>query len=273
MLSDFFSGRDKSPSSSRYDVVLDRNADRIGMYYKTAIFYYFLIFSKLLEILHKVFSNKDLKNIDDELNDYYEKFWGVLQHFKTREDFANIPVIKDTAFESLHCDFKYTSKAWAETKKYFYEDLENIRKQVPQAYPIPFDIEFAFQKVDKLLKNEAEYEINYKDSGEIILNNKYLLSRVHFGSENDVFFGEVFKNPRKEIKKKELQDRFPELHKDFHKLVYELGFKGELLKIFFPKITSSSVYFQNYVTKQDLEKLIIDISKLQEEIGNLKLLE
>lgn len=260
-----FSDEDRSPSSSRYDIVLDRNADLIRMYYKTAIFYYFLLFSKILEILDKVFITKNIKNIPDELNDHYEIFWRTLWHFKTREDFVNVSGIKDNTFESLHCDFDYTANAWAKARKLFYEDLENIRKQVPQAYPIPFDIESTFLKVDKLLENEAEYKIDYKFSGEIVLNNNYLLAKLNFNSLNDRFFSYVFNNPRKKIKKQE----FLEPDDDFHKILNKIGFKGELLKIFFSKTSMSTVYFNNDLTSEDLKNINYDQAKLELEINLL----
>ena len=92
-----------------------------------------------------------------------------------------------------------------------------------------------------------EYVISAKDR-EIRIND-YLLSKPHAVGSNFEFFLFLLANPDKEIKKSELSSdlRSQIGKKSFSKILNALGFKGEILKTFFPKRGKSSLLFKQQV--------------------------
>lgn len=101
-----------------------------------------------------------------------------------------------------------------------------------------------------------------ENTREIVLNDYFLLSRPHFGGENEMVFSYLFKNQGKRISLKELEreaTKMP-LKKRIHEILKDLGFKGELAKAFF-SISKTGVIFQNPVTPEQMKDL--EITKLR----------
>ena len=117
-----------------------------------------------------------------------------------------------------------------------------------------------------------KYTILVKDRE--IWINKYLLSKPHAVGSNLEFFEYVRKqSPNTKIERNKLPD-FGEscLKKDiknkgFIKILNELGFKGEILKTFFPKRSRDMVvYIGNKIVKKDLEKAGIKMPLFLKEL-------
>lgn len=109
---------------------------------------------------------------------------------------------------------------------------------------------------------EIIYEITYAPSREILLNQTFQLAKPDFDSENDLVFSFLYKHPNKKHTLKEIEVGIgSELGKTLHKIVENLGFKGDLRKIFFD-VSGTSICFKNPVTKADLEKMGINRIKL-----------
>lgn len=137
---------------------------------------------------------------------------------------------------------------------------EEIKRQAPFPLITKTDPE-AQQEAVKKPTDEAIYQIKYTLAREIILNN-FLLSKVNFNSENDNIFGYIYKNPNKKINIEELKKPAGgKLTKDLHKIVENLGFKGELKKAFF-NISKNDIFFRNPLTQKDLDDLGISRLKL-----------
>ncbi len=118
------------------------------------------------------------------------------------------------------------------------------------------------EQIDNKPANASQiiYEIKYTMAGEILLNN-ILLSKTNFQGENDKVFTYLFENPNKEISVKDLEQKTGKaLTKPLHKIVENLGFKGDYRKVFF-KISKEYILFRNPITQQELDK--IGISRIK----------
>lgn len=110
---------------------------------------------------------------------------------------------------------------------------------------------------------EIVYQISYTTAREILLDNKYQLAKPDFDSENDVVFDYLYKNPNKKITRDEIEEQLKiELKKSLHKIVENLGFKGELKKVFFD-VSKNSIQFNNPITRECLKSLGINRIKLK----------
>ncbi|MFH1827028.1 MAG: hypothetical protein ABH812_01170 [bacterium] len=106
------------------------------------------------------------------------------------------------------------------------------------------------------------FEITYTDGREVLLNKYILIANPDFESENDQVFDYLMKNPRRTIKLEEIEDKIGNnLAKSLHKIIENLGFSGDLRKIFF-NVSKNAIYFRNPVTKTDLQKLGMSRIKL-----------
>lgn len=114
------------------------------------------------------------------------------------------------------------------------------------------------------------YTITYTFGSDIVLNNRYLISKLNYSSPNDLFFEYVYQNPKKKLTRSHLEALQGQLDRPLSKYVYDIGFKGELKKLFFPKVSNNSIFFNNPVTREDLLKLDIDENALLEQVNGLK---
>ena len=122
-------------------------------------------------------------------------------------------------------------------------------------------------KEGKIKMGTSKFTVTLKDRK--IRINHYLLSNPHATGKNMYFFEHVFSHPKTLIKIKDV----PELvkkeinGKSMMKMVNALGFKGEVLKAFFPKRGKTSICFEKEVLAKDLEnrgvKVVIFIQELQ----------
>ncbi|MCX6761119.1 MAG: hypothetical protein NTZ84_03405 [Candidatus Nealsonbacteria bacterium] len=155
----------------------------------------------------------------------------------------------------MHADF--TSSPNAIYNKLAYDLSVNKKK-----------IEAIRQKLNQ--PPTADYVITLTKTRDVILNGKYLLSKPHFNSENEIFFQYVYTHPNKKITRKEVADENKtEIKKSFQQIITDLGFTGYLRKMFFPNISISATEFRQQITKSDLSELGIDNEKLESELKKL----
>lgn len=121
-------------------------------------------------------------------------------------------------------------------------------------------------------KQENIYKISVKDR-EIWVND-YIIGKPHAVGKNFELFDYANNHQGEQIKKSALppilQAELKE--KTFTKILYELGFKGEILKAFFQKRSKASFCFYAEVTIDDLQKKGVNIKKFLKElkISNLQ---
>lgn len=120
------------------------------------------------------------------------------------------------------------------------------------------------------------YWINRAKTREIILNNKYILSKPDFLSENDSVFDTLFEKSKTakivKMTKTELESILKvDIGKTLHQVVSDLGFKKELKKIFFPNISTKAIEFTNNLSENDLGNLSISKKQLKSQLKKLKI--
>lgn len=120
------------------------------------------------------------------------------------------------------------------------------------------------KSVAYLIQNK--YKISVKDR-EIWVNN-YLLSKPYAVGSNLEFFGYVRSQPKeRKITKQSIPPDTMKVRKSFTKILNELGFKGEILKAFFPQRGKSTVVYRgDEITKKDLEKSGVNIRLFIKEL-------
>jgi hypothetical protein len=143
-----------------------------------------------------------------------------------------------------------------------YEDNRNPYRSLslsiagvrPVYYKIKLDASFEvyYKKVraNYLRENEKQetsaediaYQIKYNSMTSEITCNNFLLSKPQYESVNDVFFRKVYANPNREVNISDVVTK----GKSIHKILDELGFRGDLRKIFF-KANKNTVVFNNPV--------------------------
>lgn len=129
-------------------------------------------------------------------------------------------------------------------------ELIKIRNELTQNQTIhPASIEKA-ENMDELT-----YEISFTKSREILLNKTFRLAKPDFDSENEIVFGFLYEHPNKKYTKEEIELEVKrKITKSIHKIVENLGFRGDLKKVFIDA-TKTAICFRNPITKADLEKL------------------
>lgn len=134
-----------------------------------------------------------------------------------------------------------------------------------------------FDKIYKKYKTEMGkrkgFLLRIKDR-EIFVNN-YLIARPHATGNNLEFFEYVRKNPNKKIEEKNLIDdlRVALGNKTFFKILNGLGFKKEITKAFFYKVSNNILFYRgDTLTPKQLEEAGVDIKTFikQLEAANAK---
>lgn len=114
----------------------------------------------------------------------------------------------------------------------------------------------AFNNYKENKRKEADetvvYEISYRKNREIVLNGKKVIAKPDFDSENDNFFNYVFERPNIKIDTKELS-KILTLKKRIPSILADLGFAGDLKKMFFPASSKNAILFINPITKKYLK--------------------
>jgi hypothetical protein len=99
------------------------------------------------------------------------------------------------------------------------------------------------------------YKITYSSHTRKIKINNLVIHTPDFNSENDIFFNYVIKNAGRPIPFDELESiSGDKINKRLIHIVRDLGFTGNLKKIFFPVVSKNKVMFVNPITKQYAHK-------------------
>jgi hypothetical protein len=117
-------------------------------------------------------------------------------------------------------------------------------------------------------QSENMYSITIRDKA-VLLNNTFVLSTPNFDSENNNFIDYIMNNQNKTLKKDFIEKELGrKIKKSFHSIVNDLGFKGEIRKIFF-KVSKVSVFFNNNIPESKFEDIGINKEKLVRELSLL----
>ncbi|MFA6476131.1 MAG: hypothetical protein WCV68_01800 [Candidatus Paceibacterota bacterium] len=104
--------------------------------------------------------------------------------------------------------------------------------------------------------DDIAYRVNFDPNILCILVNGHELSRLHSKTDIADFFEYVNSHPNIAIKLSDLKKL--RLKKGLDDILRDIGFRGILAKMFFPKMTNSEIIFRNPIYQKDLEELGID---------------
>ncbi len=248
---------------------------------------------------------RDILKIINLLERKFEITPSIRPDFKTKDGLRILIMLRDVEDIGIHFeDFDMTLRYLArknpeiQIKKVFdYTNLSLAVIELEKEYTgeeAPFTellLPLNFKKISEKIKSEAftlkeesvdkngnedmgaeniKYWITYDDRN-IILNNKYLLTKPDFNSENDNFFGFIFKTPRQKITKEQYRATTKNIiEKTFHQILGDLKFVGELRKLFFPNVSSSAIEFRNDIPESELKNIKIDYDELEKELTKLR---
>src|SRR5690606_37598246 len=106
-----------------------------------------------------------------------------------------------------------------------------------------------------------EYRITLVNRN-IILNDLFLIGRPDSFGENEIIFEFLYNNPNKPFSKAEIEQELNQkITKTFSKILENLNFKKDLLKIFF-KVSKDKIMFRNPVSVDEAKTLGIDFAKI-----------
>lgn len=89
--------------------------------------------------------------------------------------------------------------------------------------------------------------------------NNIVIANPHFESENDYFALFISNHPNKKITKSEFEKyKKSKMNKKFDQIITDLGFRGNIKKLFFPNISIKATEFKNPITKNDMKKADVD---------------
>lgn len=118
------------------------------------------------------------------------------------------------------------------------------------------------QKQQDKQDDKAVLKITYTSSRQIMLNGVFQLARPTLNGTNDLVFNHLYQNPGKSFSKHQLEDATGQkISKTLHKIVENLGFKGDLAKAFF-SVSKNSIVFRNPITRDELNDMGLGSIKL-----------
>lgn len=173
---------------------------------------------------------------DIEVDDIYNFFNKLISDYKVASEMFSPPQY-DTSGEDPYMfsiDDPLNNTFTIVLTDRFEEWATNYLKQPDNLYPL---------------------QIDFTPNREIILNGYFLLGKPDFDSENELVFGYLFKNPNTRTSQEDIEKALNiKINKSFHKIIENLGFKGDLKHIFF-QVSKNTILFRNPVTPEELNKL------------------
>jgi hypothetical protein len=111
------------------------------------------------------------------------------------------------------------------------------------------------QKSIDVKDSKRTLTITYTKSRQVLLNDIFQLAQPTFNGENDLVFGFLVQNANKPFSKRYLEDQLKiKITKPFHKIIENLGFRGDLARVFF-SVSKNDICFKNPVTQNEVEEM------------------
>ncbi|OGG39681.1 hypothetical protein A3A21_00050 [Candidatus Jorgensenbacteria bacterium RIFCSPLOWO2_01_FULL_45_25b] len=126
------------------------------------------------------------------------------------------------------------------------------------------------QRLERFLESaKPKYLVCLTKTREVIVNDKYIVGKPNFASENHDFILFAIEHPNTTITREALRAAKLDIAKKFAQIIADLGFKGELKRAFFPNASIKAVEFRNSLTDADLKELQVDEVKLRQQLNAL----
>lgn len=119
------------------------------------------------------------------------------------------------------------------------------------------------------LDKQVLYWVSFKTGGEVILNDKYLMTSLQYGGLPYEVFNYLYHNIDKTVTKKQVEKQARmEITQDLSKIMYDMGFKGVLKKTFF-KSSKGRMMMRNHLTRGQIKELGVDEASSDELISHM----
>jgi hypothetical protein len=131
-------------------------------YLKAARYYHYVLYQKAVEILDGVYSSYPGNSYQyifpsHLLADFYQQLLKPFTVIDNRPEFRNLQILGLKSFPTLFDKADENIKMWKNVKQSFEDDLQYLASKVPQIYPLPYDLEHTFKKIDlELAELKAE---------------------------------------------------------------------------------------------------------------------
>lgn len=163
-----------------------------------------------------------------------------------------------------------------QSKKLQYEEPkpQSTRSRLAYATPTHSRAVWTYsidrQKLNKFLESaKPKYFVGLTKTREILVNDKYVVGKPNFASENHDFILFAIEHPNTKITREVLRSAKLDIAKKFAQIIADLGFDGELKRAFFPNASIKAVEFRNNITDADLKELQVDEAKLRQQLNTL----
>jgi len=197
-----------------------------------------------------------------------EKFLTEMQKYGCFENYTRTNYAGGTRFGFINPSIKKL-KEFKEKREKQETKTDRFNEEVLKTQQLLDKLE---RDIKKKAREEEQFEVKVKDR--YILVNDYLLSKPHAVGSNLEFFEYLrSKSANTKIERNSLPDfgglslKQDVKNKSFIKILNELGFKGEILKAFFPKRGKNMLTYKgDKITKKDLEKAGVKIPLFLKEL-------
>lgn len=248
------------------EILLRNREENAGLVISTNRFvnlYFDLLEGKHIKLFRSDLNNCDVSFDEDGLGNILKKLEQnhLLKYFRFKEDRTKgdrYEIILPKNFSSLYENYisklEIPENSKKEGRKYQIKAVENQLKEGLKEERIAKNVVKKMQVTADVFKGNDSYEISAKDR-KIWVNETYMISKPHAIGSNLEFFLYLLENPDMEIKRNELPQRIRDEigKKRFIAILNALGFKGEILKLFFPKRGKTSLLFNQKVSKSELD--------------------
>lgn len=131
--------------------------------------------------------------------------------------------------------------------EYYLYALEDIILRLEEKKNLVVRQEIA----EKESQADIIYKITYSEHTREIKLNNLILAKLQSDSKNVNFFEYIFSHQNTPVYVSEIEEHTAySLTDNIHDILRDLGFKGNVRKIFFPIATKAKVMFVNPITKQ-----------------------
>lgn len=119
------------------------------------------------------------------------------------------------------------------------------------------------KQMEEVKIKDPVYKVKYSEQTREILINNFILKKLRSFSDNDAIFAYLYKNPNQDKSDNDIKDGTGlKTIKDLNKFLDNIGFKGELRKVFF-KVAKNKIRFNNPISKKHLKEVGIEYLKLK----------
>lgn len=241
--------------SEQSEDVLSDKVNLRDLYFKYAVFSYFLIIVKINEVLEIVFDGYEadgniFEPVEDRLEQLYRRLYRAMVELSNRDDFdmCNVDLLR--SFSTLNGDFKQYISYWNKYKDQIVKDIDLLSTQYPKPYPPPHDLQVCFGELDILLNehNQKKQTLLNKD--------KYIVLELGDLSLNKSTAQLTYKKTVVDI----------QLNRKEIKLLIELlKAKGGIVSY---EELAKAIDIGAYTNQADSKELAINIQAIKRDLGN-----